>query len=207
MAFGAARGEWYMVLRGYWSKQPQLVTCPVATQVVSNNAGPVNQGAGSSKTAYIQVDGTASSYGLNLWAYDAQGPIQGRPAEYHWKNINHLAGNTANIPLELDSRWRGGGPDNGPTAAIVSFLPPDQPDQYSNSSGTGDGSASAPPNGFASYEIQHFAFANRHGNRLNALFMDGSAHSQHVIDLWKLKWSRNWDENAWTDQKFPSWIN
>lgn len=200
-AAGAARGEWFVVLKDYWNKKPQVVACPVAVNVVSNNAGAVQYG--SSKTAYLQVDGTPASYGLNLWVYWAQQAIQGRPASYHWGSINNLIGNVANIPLELDSRWRGGGPDYG---TVIQYQASDQPDAYSTTSGTGDGSASAPSTGFAGYEMEHFSFNNRHANRINTVFIDGSTRPLHVKDLWSLKWSRNWDENRWTSYQLPSWV-
>jgi prepilin-type N-terminal cleavage/methylation domain-containing protein/prepilin-type processing-associated H-X9-DG protein len=200
-AGGAARGEWFTVLKSYWSAKPSLVTCPTAVTVISNNAGAIQYG--SSKTAYIQVDGTPSSYGLNLWVYWAHQDIQGRPAAYHWGSLNTLNGNVANIPLQLDSRWRGGGPDYG---TVSQYQASDQPDAYSSTSGTGDGSASAPSSGFASYEMEHFSFNNRHNNRINCAFIDGSTRGLHEKDLWGLKWSRNWDENRWTSYQLPGWV-
>jgi prepilin-type N-terminal cleavage/methylation domain-containing protein/prepilin-type processing-associated H-X9-DG protein len=202
-AAGAARGEWFMVLKSYWSKTPQLVTCPVAVNVLSNNAGAIQYG--SSKTAFLQVDGTPSSYGLNLWVYSAQQDIQGRPRPYHWGSINNLGGyNVANIPLQLDSRWRGGGPDYD---TVTQYQWSDNPDGYTATSGTGDGSASAPSSGFASYELEHFSFLNRHGKRLNAAFIDGSTRGQRVKDLWGNQWSRKWDPNRYSTLEFASWLN
>jgi prepilin-type N-terminal cleavage/methylation domain-containing protein/prepilin-type processing-associated H-X9-DG protein len=203
VAQGQARGEWFMILKSYWSSKPSLVTCPVAVNVLSNNAGAIP--FGSSKTAYIQVDGTASSYGLNLWVYWAHQDIQGRPAPYHWGSINNLGGyNVSNIPLQLDSRWRGGGPDYG---LVEQYQWADQPDAYSVTSGTGDGSASAPSSGFAAYEMEHFSFLNRHNKRLNAVFIDGSAYGQKVKQLWANQWSRNWDPNRWTSLELAGWLN
>jgi prepilin-type N-terminal cleavage/methylation domain-containing protein len=203
-AQGQARGEWYMVLRNYSQNQKvPLVTCPVAVNVLSNNAGAITYG--SSTTAYVEVDGTPGSYGLNLWVYYTQADIQGRPGTNDWGSISAVGGyNSANIPLMLDSRWRGGGPDY---ASVVQWQASDQPDAYSVSSGTGDGSASAAPNGFAEYEMEHFAFINRHGKRENSLFIDGSAHGLKVKELWGLQWSRAWDVNEWTTKEFPAWVN
>ena len=201
IADGQARGEWFMVLKSYWSSKPSLVTCPMAVTVVSNNAGAIPYG--SSKTAYVQVDGTPASYGLNLWVYWAHEDIQGRPAAYHWGNINNLIGNVANIPLQLDSRWRGGGPGYG---TVEQYQASDQPDTYSTTSGTGDGSPSAPSTGFAAYEMEHFSFINRHGKRLNCVFIDGATRGQHIKDLWADQWSRNWDPNRYTTYQLPGWV-
>jgi prepilin-type N-terminal cleavage/methylation domain-containing protein/prepilin-type processing-associated H-X9-DG protein len=197
-ANGQARGEWFMVLKSYWKNKPGVVTCPVAVEP-TKGAGQ-NAPYGSINTAYMQIDGeTLSSYGLNLWVYSAPYDLQNRPAAYHWRNINNINGNASNIPLELDSRWRGGGPDYG---LLSQFKPSSAPDAYDNTSGNGN------TGGFADLEMQHFALP-RHGNkRVNAVFIDGSAHSQKVKDLWGLKWSRNWDENAWTSKvQWPGWLN
>jgi prepilin-type N-terminal cleavage/methylation domain-containing protein/prepilin-type processing-associated H-X9-DG protein len=198
-AQGQARGEWFMVLKSYWSKKPNLVTCPVATD--AKKGFGQNDQFGGPLNAYAQIDGTLASYGLNLWVYNTSSDLQGRPAAYHWRNINNLSGNVSNIPLQLDSRWRGGGPDYG---AFTQFSPSQDPFQYSTYS---------PANGetgpTASLEMQHFAFAGRHGNkRVNAVFSDGSARGLKVRELWGLKWSRNWDENAWSQNvQWPGWLN
>ena len=187
-ANGAARGEWFMVLQNYWSKKPQLVTCPEAVRPTPGDAGhPAPYDFGGIKTAYKQIDGTYSSYGLNLWVYNAPSDLQGRPQSYHWRSINNIPGNLSIIPLQLDSRWRGGGPDYG---LVTQYRAPDLPDKYTDTSGNGN------IGGYASLEMEHFALP-RHGKRLNSVFIDGSAHGQRVKDLWGLKWSRNWDEAKW----------
>ena len=198
-AAGQARGEWFMVLKSYWGRNPSVVTCPVAVEP-TKGAG-ANAPYGSTKTAYMQIDGeTLSSYGLNLWVYDAPYDLQGRPAAYHWRSLNNLSGNVSNIPLQLDSRWRGGGPSYG---LLTAYKPSNVPDAYDNTSGNGN------TGGYADLEMQHFALP-RHGNkRVNAVFIDGSAHGQRVQELWGLKWSRNWDENKWSSipNLFPAWLN
>jgi hypothetical protein len=105
----------------------------------------------------------------------------------------------------LDARWRGGGPDynDGVEASQAS----DQPDAYSTTSGTGDGSASAPATGFASYEMEHFAFENRHGKRTNSLAIDGSVTGLKIKQLYALNWSKDWDVNKYLTQEFPNWLN
>ena len=197
-ANGAARGEWFMVLKSYWNNRPQVVTCPMATLVVSNASGAVLYG--SSKTAYVQIDGTPSSYGLNLWVYWAHGDIQNRPQAYHWGSINTLQGNVANIPLQLDARWRGGGPDYG---LLTQYKPSNKSDAYDDTSGNGNSG------GFADLEMQHFADP-RHGNlkRDNVVFIDGSTRGIKTRELWSLKWSRNWDPNKYTTvpDLFPGWL-
>jgi len=195
-ANGAARGEWFMVLKSYWQNKPGVVFCPVATE--TNRGSGQDLAYGSSTKAYKQVDGELSSYGLNLWVYNAQSDLQGRPAAYHWKNINNLAGNVATIPLQLDSRWRGGGPFNGIGCTLAQYKAPDNPDSYDSTGGNGETS------GYAGFEMEHFALA-RHGKRVNAVFIDGSAHGQKIKELWGLNWSRNWDPSV--TPSWPAWLN
>jgi prepilin-type N-terminal cleavage/methylation domain-containing protein/prepilin-type processing-associated H-X9-DG protein len=199
-ANGQARGEWFMVLKSYWSKKPQLVACPMAVNPTPGNIShPAPYDFGSTKSAYKQIDGTYASYGLNLWVYSAPYDLQGRPQANHWRSINSVVGNASNIPLQLDSRWRGGGPDYG---LITQYRAPDKPDQYTDTSGNGN------TGGFASLEMEHFALP-RHGKRVNSVFIDGSAHGLRVKDLWGLKWNRYWDEKKWTTIPglLPSWAN
>ena len=200
LAGGAARGEWFMILKGYWSPKPQVVLCPVAVDpwVLS----PANTNAyGDVTHTYEQVDNTPSSYGLNLWVYNIPGTeLQGRIAANHWRKISATGGyNVSNIPLMADARWRGGGPtyDEGAQA----YQPSNVPDNYTATDGNGETS------GYASFEMEHFVFP-RHGRRNNVAFIDGSASPVLLKQFWSLQWHRNWNVNAWqTEVTFPSWLN
>jgi len=196
IAGGADRGEWFLILKSYWSKNPQLVTCPAAVDPRFSSPGVTNQYGGIS-TTYKQIDGTPASVGLNLWSYSAHETIQGRAASNHWGTINIPGGyNVANIPLMLDSRWRGGGPHYD---EVVDYQPSNVPDNYTEISGDDN-------TGFSTYEMEHFAFP-RHGMRVNSVFFDGSAHSVRLRELWTLQWHRNWDTTAWQEKvQFPGWI-
>lgn len=193
---GWARGEWLSVLQSYWKGKQQVLTCPTATQRRYNEAGGL-ENYGGATTAYIMgvsetADSEVASYGLNLWAYSAPADIQGRPRAYHWAKIN-VPGDPSQIPLQLDSRWRGGGPWYG---ARSKYMPSTKADDYS-----------VPGAGFEDQEMEHFAFA-RHGQRINATFFDGSTRSVKLRDLWGLKWHREWDTEAWrTRVQFPAWMN
>jgi len=199
VANGAARGEWFMILKGYWSPKPQVVLCPVAVDpwVV----GPANTNSyGDVSHSYQQIDGTPSSYGLNLWVYNITGPsLQGRPAADHWRKINVLA-NPSNIPLMLDSRWRGGGPTYDET--VEAYQASNVPDDYTDTSGNGE------TTGFAGFEMEHFTFP-RHGQRANFVYFDGSVKGNRLRDYWTQQWNLNWNVNQWqtTYPILPGWIN
>jgi prepilin-type N-terminal cleavage/methylation domain-containing protein len=201
-ANGAARGEWFMVLKSYWSQKPQVVSCPSAVNPWTGKSitNPGTNSYGDVSHTYQQVDNTPSSYGLNLWVYNIPGAsLQGRVAANHWRSIN-VPGNASNIPLQLDSRWRGGGPTYDET--IQAYQASNTPDDYTDTSGNGETS------GFASFEMEHFVFP-RHENHGNGVFLDGSAHIIRLRDYWSLQWHRNWDVNYWQTipSLFPSWIN
>ena len=201
-ANGAARGEWFMVLKSYWSQKPQLVDCPSAVEPWTGKSitNPGTNAYGGVSHTYQQVDNTPSSYGLNLWVYNIPGvSLQGRKAENHWRTIN-VAGDVSNIPLQLDGRWRGGGPTYDETEQA--YQASNVADDYTAT--TGDGETT----GYASFEMEHFVFP-RHGKRANGVFIDGSAHSIRLRDYWSLQWHRNWDVNHWQSvpNLLPSWIN
>jgi prepilin-type N-terminal cleavage/methylation domain-containing protein/prepilin-type processing-associated H-X9-DG protein len=178
------RGEWFSVLQGYWGRQP-LLTCPVATK-----PNPNGENYGSVTSAYQMGRNTSGgavtatnelcSYGFNLWGYNAQSDIQNRPREYHWGTIN-VPNDLTQIPLQLDSRWRGGGPFY---ELVNRYRASPVADEYSD------------PANNDPLEMQHFAFP-RHGKRTQAAFFDGSARAVRVKNLWSLKWHRQWDTEAW----------
>ena len=152
-----------MILKSYWTTKPSLVLCPSAVDPWQN----YSRLYGGVSTYYQQIDGTPSSYGLNLWVYNIPGDsLQGRLAAHHWRSIT-VPGNLANIPLMLDARWRGGGPSYDTAAASQ---PSPVPNDYSDTSGSGE------TGGYANYEMEHFAFP-RHGKRVNSSFFDGSVRS------------------------------
>ena len=193
---GWARGAWFNALKRQVGQRKELLTCPVATR-----PRPLPNGAKGNEAyggiTYSYEMGLAefsaeerASYGANLWMYDAQDDIQGRLKEWHWGTIS-APGDTTQIPLMGDSMWRGGGPHY---ASRIAYSPPDVPGEYSNTEG------------YASYEMQHFALP-RHNRRVQFVFFDGSARSLRPRELWGLKWHREWDTEAFRNVvQFPSWL-
>lgn len=192
---GWARGEWLNALQGYWRHKAYLLTCPVAKERRKKSNGSGYEEFGGINRAYIMGRGQfttneIASYGLNNWLYSAPQDIQGRAKAWHWGSLN-VPGELSKIPVQADSMWRGGGPWYGPRAA---YAPSPIPGEYSSISD------------FDSHEMQHFAFP-RHGNRINIVYLDGSARSTRVRELWGLKWHREWDTEAWRMWvQFPTWL-
>lgn len=168
---GWHRGFWVSVLRSGWEKRPKLLQCPSAKK-----PNPDGSSHGGPEWTYhmprfLDVDGGLdASYGMNLFACYISpgiGSLQGRKNSYHWKNIKRVR-RAGEVPLFLDSMWRGGGPHWDGTNDIA---PP---------SFNGDWQG-------AGHEMKHFAI-DRHSKGSNVLFVDASARKVPVKQLWELNW-------------------
>ena len=194
------RGEWFSVLQGYWGKQ-QLLTCPVATSSNSTGVtyGSINHayqmGKNTTTAGVVTADNNLCSYGFNLWGYSGTVEVQSRPPQYEWGTIN-VPGDASNIPLQLDSRWRGGGPFYD---ILTGYCSSPQPDAYSD------------PSNVDGFEMECFAFP-RHGKNTQVVFFDGSTRSLRVKQLWSLQWHRQWDTTLWQNPAYAynivqPWMN
>jgi prepilin-type N-terminal cleavage/methylation domain-containing protein/prepilin-type processing-associated H-X9-DG protein len=195
-----ARGEWLAALQKAYEKKPDLLLCPSATrrrgrgmrESQTSDTSPDAVGCGGPTTAWVAPIPDASesgaliksSYGLNLWVYNPPSDvteIQERPTDWNWRRF--AVPEPSQIPLFLDSMWRGGGPRE------TDFPPP--------FNGAWEG---------VSAEFCHFAIA-RHGSGINVLFFDGSVRHTKTRDLWTLKWSRHFDTAyAASHITFPGWM-
>jgi prepilin-type N-terminal cleavage/methylation domain-containing protein/prepilin-type processing-associated H-X9-DG protein len=196
---GWARGDWVLSLRKYWADKDQILLCPSATKRLIENGSESNHG--SDMHTYVQgnyqgVDREVCSYGYNLWLYTLPAGVsalQGRPANLHFRTIN--AGNMANVPLVLDSMWRGGGPWYGDATgrstdpSYNGIRPPDFNGQWSG----------------ANKEMMHFAM-DRHSKGVNAVFVDGSVRHVGIKGLWRLKWHKKYEAARGYVGKWPEWM-
>ena len=192
------RGEWVASLEMFWRKQ-DILLCPSATLARSDNSPgytlkPVGKNKNDNWTAigswnasfkhgHISQEAipTRASYGNNNWLYNAPYDIQGRRQDWHWRMINPSGFDLHQIPMFMDTMWRGGGPYRQRMA------PPAYNGQWS---GYGD-------------EMKHFAM-DRHNRGIQGVFMDHSVQHVPIKKLWKLKWHREYDmvyKPAW-----PRWM-
>ena len=181
------RGEWYSVLQAYWGHHWQpLLTCPDAIQANPNgqNYGSISScyemGVSTTTAGVLVASNNLASYGFNLWGYSGQTEVQSRPPAYEWGTIN-VPVDPSSIPLQLDSRWRGGGPHYD---SLDGYCASPYADQYSN------------PSDVDNYEMECFAFP-RHGKRTQLVFFDGSSSAIRIKQLWSLKWNRQWNTTQW----------
>jgi len=199
---GWARGDWVLSLRKYWADKDSILLCPSAKKrLVLGGGGPVAYG--DETHSYIQgnfggVPGEECSYGYNLWLFTLPrnvNVLQGRPRDLHYDSS--YSGQMQNVPLFLDSMWRGGGPWYG-----------DDSGRSSNPSYAG---IIPPPlrNGqWISYnnEMMHFAI-DRHQRGVNAVMMGGSVRHVGVKALWSLKWHKKYDERRGYTGEWPEWMS
>jgi prepilin-type N-terminal cleavage/methylation domain-containing protein len=194
-----ARSAWFNALKRSVSQRKQLLTCPVATQTNINPnvySGGINyayQMPSASGNNDSFENGELASYGANLWIYNMPVDEQGRSRADAWRKMSAPPSPTQ-VPLMLDSMWRGGGPHYD---TRIAYMPTGQPGVYTD------------PEGYADYEMQHFCVP-RHGanNRTQLVFFDGSAATIKIKNLYGLAWSKSWDTTYYlTSVPFPAWLN
>ncbi len=197
---GWARGDWVLSLRKYWADKNQILLCPSATKRLEVGNGLSNHG--SYDRTYIQgnyqgEDQEECSYGYNLWLFTLPPGVkvlQLRPRDLHF-NSSYSA-STSNVPLFLDSMWRGGGPWYGDPSgrstnpSYQGIRPPDHNGHWIN----------------ARHEMMHFAI-DRHSGGVNAVFLDGTVRHVGIKGLWSLKWHKKYEDSRGYVGNWPDWMN
>jgi prepilin-type N-terminal cleavage/methylation domain-containing protein len=198
---GWKRGTWIIALREGWDTNSDILRCPASTK-----RRPDGAQWGGSQWTYIQGTGDTvntrdpqerqeeCSYGANCWIYNYKAnetAIQSRPTEWNWRSRNTPRAHE--VPIFGDAMWRGGGPypsgqRGDPPRLDSQWLGYDR-------------------------EMMHFCI-NRHNGFVNHLFLDWSARTVGVKELWKLKWHRQFDTNgSWTrgggvaPADWPQWMS
>lgn len=180
---------WYMKLWRYVSAE-QIRLCPSAKRGTSGRVGLMGNtfepwgpyGFMNDTTGSVSSKPMYSSYGVNNWVHNprqGQDPY-GRNRDNFWRK-DDVKG-ASNVPLTLDAGWHGAYPDNG------------QAPRGTPEMGAIDDS----------YTVNNFNF-NRHNGVVNCVFLDGSVRQVGLKELWRLKWHRSFDTNAYP-RKWPSWM-
>ena len=192
---GWDRGEWILPLRNQWETRSDILKCPMGKTPHPDRFGGQDQG-GPFYTYRMGEGGFGDlreecSYGANCWIYQTGTNIQQRPAEWHWGNIIDVRG-LNNIPVFLDSMWRGGGPfyQGGNINSERISPPPNYNGQWEPHTYSG--------------EMRHFCI-DRHNECINGVFMDWSVRKIGLKELLKLKWHREFDTSGWPGV-WPEWM-
>jgi len=186
---GWARGEWILPLREQWETRSDILKCPMAKHPHPDRATGEDHG-GPFNTYRMGQGGPGDlreecSYGANCWIYQTDKPIQSRRPEWHWGTTINVRG-PANIPVFLDSMWRGGGP--GFHFGDLSIEPPAKNGEWSG----------------VRAEMHHFCI-DRHNGFINGVFLNWTVRKIGLKELWKLKWHREFDTSGWQGG-WPDWM-
>ena len=209
------RGQWINPMRKEWETELGILRCPSAAKYI-NFDDPYPHGSYTS-TYEMENANTGGliekcSYGLNVWAY-SQGPIDPTdtstpppngfpfkaPASNFWRSID--VRNSSNIPLFMDSMWRGALP-NYYDSGVGNMAMPDVENETNDWKNGGKGVAGG---------IRHVAMP-RHGSGskagTNVLFMDLSAKHVNIKEMWTLKWHKNFNTGGYlTEAVWPAWMD
>ena len=192
-------GLWMDAMQYYYKDNDKMLLCPTATRLMLSSAD-----WGTFKAA--SLNDHIFSYGINSWTNSVEVDRGARWLEWFWRSVQNnttvLPGtrttegrpiSTNTIPVFGDSTWYDAWPRDT-----------DEPSVTMDAFGIGDRGTSG--------EMNHFCI-DRHSGFINLLFMDWSARSVGLKELWTLKWHRSYITNgAWTkaggvmSQDWPVWL-
>ena len=184
---GGLYGQWTLALKPYYGNETKIWFCPLATKARTHQAK-------EPYAAWVvdedQTDGLRpgdyGSYGINAWVYNLTKNVAGNVTsaifshKYAWKNT--VAKTPNNVPIFGDCMWRGGFPEDD-----------DTPQTIEENRLIDDG------------ESMRYFNLNRHGGATNLIFMDFSVRKVPLKQLWRLKWSRNFNI-AMPSPIWPDWM-
>jgi len=172
--------HWTITMKPYYGDDEKLFYCPSATRHIDEIGA-----RWGNNTAWVFDSGDKDglldhgSYGIN--GFVETNVRQG--AHKHWKTKN-VAG-AGYIPLFLGANRLDGWPEAW-----------DEPPNFDGEFNFGEGN-----------NMRRFCM-NRHDGFVNNLFLDFSARKVGLKELWRLKWHREWTEDA--DQGgtpvWPEWM-
>lgn len=198
---------WMDVLRIYYDDIDEIRCCPSATKPQAAYDGSEGPGYGKRPFAawgilrdggfWTKVDGDFGSYSINGWVQDKWPDItSGNPSTMltgfyqanFWRKGSALTQGSA-IPFITEAQWIDAWPQPG-------HAPPTTRDQ-----------------GWGGTSHYTRIVQDRHREKQNTLFADGSGRSVGLKELWTLKWHRNYDRNGeWTvaggvqKSSWPEWM-
>jgi len=195
-------------LRPYYKSNFEMLLCPTATREMENSMD-----WGTYKAAWRTLSTPEGgsyryvfSYNMNSWTNYMHGDRGDRWEEWFWKNTNN---NTAIAPGTRSSTGRRVATNDIPVIGDGTWhdawpRDTDQPSETMDAFGIGDRGTSG--------ELNHFCI-DRHSGFVNLMFMDWSARSVGLKELWTLKWHRAFNQTgAWTSaggvrpDDWPVWL-
>lgn len=187
--------EWYWPksMQPYFPENPRILLCPMATERKDPSAPIAHRGstllAWSGHLTWNEA--YKGSYGRNGWAAssnDSHWWYSTRVDQTAWQSFN--VKESSNVPLIMDAAWFQILPSS------ESAGPPLDP-----------GDIETPATGMT------YVVLDRHQHAINVAFMDFSARTVPLKEIWGMKWHRSWDTNGpWTvgggvtPTSWPAWM-
>ena len=184
---GGLYGQWADALKPYYGEETKMWFCPLATKAYIHQTKEPYAAwvVRASQTGDLRP-GDYGSYGINAWIYNLTKDVNGNGTstvfshKHAWKNTS--ARTPGNVPIFGDCMWRGGFPEDDDTPQMV------EEDRLID-----DG------------ESMRYFNLSRHGDATNLIFMDFSVRKVHLKQLWRLKWSRNFNITR-PSPVWPDWM-
>lgn len=158
----------------------------------ANSFGISSSSTPAGATSVWGRPGMAGSYGFNGWMANppAADMAVDPDAPGYWRKLS-AAGKFANAPLFSDCVWQGANPhDLSTTAGQAKDMAPTAP----GNCGVGD-------------ELPSFSIPRHSGiNPLDMAFIDGSASSIGLRQLWTLPWSQTFNTAVGLTPPVPAWM-
>jgi len=191
------RGEWIVPLRDYMETDSDISLCPTAKK------DDVSNMYGSTFTAHEISDPSASyfkekcSYGVNCWTFAE--PLRfAKNTDWeniHWKKAT-AARNSSNVPVFMDSKYRGAVPHYNGTNGNPDTIAPTATQDAQINWASGMGTFAMPRHGGGS------------NAGINVMFLDLSVRHVYIKELWRLEWYKGMNISGYTNNggTWPQWM-
>jgi len=156
----------------------EVVKCPTAFKVNTDNAISPSGNFGNAKKAWRGYNGGEASYGVNQWIVRSEfyGSLSCEEQSWHYKKISEAKQET---PVFGDAVWVGTWPyhdDDPPNMLAGTFLDP-------------WASGAMGKSGMGNFCL------DRHGMAINMGFVDTHVRKVKLADLWTLPWHKAFEPN------------
>jgi len=179
--FPDTKPNWWMDAgRTYMDDIDKLRCCPTATRPRTLEGG--GDGPGMDKEPFAAWTIASIDDGYDYGSYGTNGWTEDKPDNWasasklpnFWRKMVNIS-NAADVPMIMDAQWIDAWPE-----------PHEGPAPYRNSKWNG---------------MSHFArmVQDRHNEKQNSAFIDGSVVTIGLKEVWTLKWHRNYNVGGpWT---------
>jgi len=191
---GAMRSYWSECLGPYLgegSRGEGIYFCPSATRGQDHRASDEFTSFNLAKMDAEDGLSKRASYGINCWVYD--GFNNSALLQNAWIR-DDATSNPSQVPMLMDSKWRGGVP-------LETDLPLQSGDLIVDQKGV------VVSTGESVGQMGYFQM-KRHKHGINAVFLDTSIRAIEPKELWTLKWHKSFDtRSADRSMTWPDWMD